>query len=130
MWFQVLLLLAMVFFGHLFIPEEEDHIDTIIGSNWEAKYSSSDRSTIAWGVWSGLLTEQPVYSSTYEQYHIYSRHSTFIFNLYALLTIFNSLNCRRLEDNHFNIFMGFNIVNVLMFIFVMIVHVVALQFGG
>jgi len=32
--FQVAILLIVMLFGHLFIPEFQDSIDVIIGSNW------------------------------------------------------------------------------------------------
>ena len=38
------------------------------------------------------------YQPTYEKYHVYSRHLTFVFNLFVLMQVFNFFNCRKIND--------------------------------
>jgi hypothetical protein len=47
--FQIIVLLVLLFAGHLFIPEFKDGFDSVIGSDLEAKYFNGAEGTIADG---------------------------------------------------------------------------------
>ena len=46
--FQIGILIIIVFFGPAFIPESPDNVDSIIGTNWSAKYNDDTKTTICW----------------------------------------------------------------------------------
>ena len=56
----------MLFFGHYFIPESEDEVDGIIGDDWAAKYLSSGKRTICWGIKENIFgAGKPTYGDTF-----------------------------------------------------------------
>lgn len=55
--YQIIVLIVVVFFGHMLIPEDMDDVDKIIGNDWSAKYNDDTKTTIAWGVKESILTE-------------------------------------------------------------------------
>jgi magnesium-transporting ATPase (P-type) len=67
----------------------------------------------------------PLFGESYEphfkKYHVYSRHLTFVFNVFVFLQIFNFFSCRKINDE-LNIFSGLfsNYIFWLMFIFIVI----------
>jgi len=103
---QLFVLIAVMLTGHLWIPETVDQMDSIIGSDWSAKYSDSQRTLIANGLFSNPLIHSLSYSTAYLQYGIHSRHLTIVFNIFALMQIFNCLNCRKTKDRLINILEG------------------------
>ena len=100
---QTLVLLLVMFTGHQWIPEVSDEMDSIIGSNWSAKYHSVEKTLVANGLYNNPLLDTPSYQTSYNTYGIPSRHLTVVFNIFALMQIFNSINCRKIKDNLINI---------------------------
>lgn len=103
---QAFVLVVVMLLGHLIIPETVDEFDSTIGVNWAAKYSDSSLSFVANGLSSNPLLNTPSYTSTYKTYDVHSRHLTVVFNIYALMQIFNFLNCRKTKDKMINIVEG------------------------
>lgn len=96
--FQILVLLILLFGGHLFIPEFKDGFDSVIGSDLEAKYFNGiAEGTIADGRFYAINGEVG-YLQWFKKYHNYSRHFTFIFNTFVFLQIFNFVCCRKIKD--------------------------------
>ena len=95
--FQICILLIVFFFGHMFIPESVDDVDGVIKEDWSAKYHDVFRTTVCWGAWESILTEENVYNEKFDKYGIHSRHLTIVFNIYALMQLFNYFNCRKIE---------------------------------
>lgn len=86
----------MLAFGHQFLPESFDNVDSIIGTNWQAKYSSIEMNKVASGLYKNNLVPTYSYEQTFNTYGIHSRHLTIVFNTYALMQIFNYFNCRKI----------------------------------
>lgn len=104
---QVCLILIVLIFGPTFIPEEMDRIDEIIGSNWSAKYNGLDKLTVCSGIYNSIFNNRvEIYTLVISQYGIYSRHMTFIFNLFVLMQFVNYLNCRSSNSNSHNFLEG------------------------
>jgi Ca2+ transporting ATPase len=97
--FQIIVLLVIVFAGEMFIPEYPDDFDNEIGTDLGVKYHNGivNGGTIRSGraiYVNGDLDYLPIY----EQYHVHSRHYTFVFNTFVMLQVFNFLNSRKLGD--------------------------------
>lgn len=92
--------------GHLMIPESTDEVDSIIGASWAAKYSDATKRFVANGLTNNPLLDTSSYSSVFNAYGVHSRHLTVVFNIYALMQIFNFLNCRKTKDKMINIVEG------------------------
>ena len=121
--------MIVILFGHLFIPEDVDNVDDILGDDWQYKYNDVTKTTIAWGVEYGILSEVKIYQG-YESYGIHSRHMTIVFNIYTLMLIFNFFNCRKSDDNEFNIFSNFNCPSLICLFLSLCLQVLCVQFGG
>ena len=97
--FQIIIVLILTFSGELFIPEYEGNIDqTTFAGHPEYKFHNG---IIPGTVRSGrfiYITGEDDYKPIYEEYKIYSRHFTFIFNTFVMMQIFNFLNCRKLHE--------------------------------
>ena len=103
---QTLVLFTVMFTGHTWIPEISDEMDSIIGSDWSAKYSNSDKTLVASGLYSNPLLDSTSYINSFNTYGMGSRHLTIVFNIFALMQIFNCLNCRKVKDILINILEG------------------------
>lgn len=100
---QILILIVLIFWGELFIPEYADSTDltTYAGHlDWKWKDGVSG-GTICSGRFI-TITGNDDYKTAFDEIGIYSRHFTFIFNTFVMLQIFNFINCRKIHDEvHF-----------------------------
>lgn len=95
--YQIGLLLFLVLFGQHFLPEYPDQYDDMIGTDLAAKYYQGQaEGTMASGLFHPLSGES--YEPHFNKYHIYSRHLTFVFNVFVFLQIFNFFSCRKIND--------------------------------
>lgn len=96
--FQMTVLILLLFLGPQFLPEAPDAFDAEIGGDLSAKYYR--------GVAEGTMTEgtfytiggASLYKEHFDKYHVYSRHITFIFNTFVFMQVFNFFCCRRIND--------------------------------
>ena len=93
---QLMILLILTFLSDSFLPEFPDEFDIILkGDNMlGCKYNGSL-------VRSGrgiFLAGSADYEICFRKYHVFSRHFTFIFNVFVMLQVFNFLNARKLND--------------------------------
>jgi Ca2+ transporting ATPase len=96
--YQLIVMLIIIFSGELWIPESPDAFDAIIGSNLSAKYYNG---IVGGTVCSGrfyFVAGGNDYFNVYQQYQVYSRHFTFIFNAFVMMQLFNFINSRKLHD--------------------------------
>lgn len=97
--FQVLILLILVFFGENFIPEYVDSYDsTTFAANPAWKWHQG---IIGGTVRSGRMVTvsgEYDYKTIFDDTGVYSRHFTFIFNTFVMMTMFNFINSRKLHD--------------------------------
>ncbi len=97
--FQFLVVVVLVFAGEYFIPEYKDDYDNgKFLNNPGAKWHDA---TIGGTVRSGRMLKingDDDYEPIYDEYKVYSRHFTFIFNTFVMMQIFNFLNCRKLHE--------------------------------
>jgi hypothetical protein len=84
--------------GHEFLPESADAFDNIIGTNWQAKYSNSNKDRVVSGLIENFMLSVPSYSASFDSYGVYSRHLTIVFNTFALMQMFNYFNCRKIRS--------------------------------
>lgn len=118
--FQILVLLFLVLYGQRFLPEYADEYDNMIGTDLSAKYfNGQPDGTMAGGLFHPLSGES--YEPHFLKYHVYSRHLTFVFNVFVFLQIFNFFSCRKINDE-LNLFSGLgnNPIFWLMFAFIVI----------
>jgi Ca2+ transporting ATPase len=117
--YQIALLLFLVVEGQKFLPEYRDGYDDLIGTDLEAKYYLGQvEGTMANGLDHPLWGDFS-YATFFDKYHVYSRHLTFVFNVFVFLQIFNFFNCRRIYDE-LNLLTGLftNYIFWLMFAFI------------
>ena len=104
--FQIIVMLVILFAGDLFIHEFPDDFDTSYPNDLQAKYRNGVvlGGTIRSG--RGIFPDGKAdYKTIHDTYHTYSRHYTFIFNVFVMMQIFNFLNSRKLGDE-LNVFEG------------------------
>lgn len=53
-----------------------------------------------------------------------------VFNLFALMQMFNYFNCRKLRPDQINIFAGIRIINVTIFVAIVALQAAFITFGG
>ena len=95
--FQIAVLLFLVLYGQRFLPEYADEYDNLIGADLSAKYfNGQPDGTMAGGLFHPLLDES--YEPHFLKYHVYSRHLTFVFNVFVFLQVFNFFSCRKIND--------------------------------
>jgi hypothetical protein len=58
---QLFVLVAVMFTGHLWIPESYDQMDAVIGTDWSAKYSDSAQTLISNGLFTNPLLDSTSY---------------------------------------------------------------------
>lgn len=96
--FQLVILLILIFFGQMIIPEFKDGFDGRIGQDLAAKYLNGvPESTVADGKFY-TISGQENYKQWFDKYRNHSRHFTFIFNTFVFLQVFNFICCRRIKD--------------------------------
>lgn len=97
--FQVLILVILVFWGETFIPEYVDAYDTsVFAGHPEWKWHNG---IVGGTVRSGRMITvggNYDYKTIFDDTGIYSRHFTFIFNTFVMMTLFNFINSRKLHD--------------------------------
>jgi Ca2+ transporting ATPase len=97
--FQVLILVILVFWGERFIPEFVDSYDTsVFAGHPEWKWHNG---IVGGTVRSGRMTTiggSYDYRTIFDDTGIYSRHFTFVFNTFVMMTLFNFINSRKLHD--------------------------------
>ena len=97
--FQIIVMMVLVFLGDRFIPEYPGKFDgTVFEGHPEYKYSNNgEGSTVRSGRFNYINGEND-YGDIHDEFHIYSRHFTFIFNTFVMMQVFNFLNCRKLHE--------------------------------
>lgn len=119
--FQLVILLILTFAGPAFIPEYEDHFDTVLlamttddetrlrdkgytGSmGLGIKYEDGSLNTVRSGRRFDYSGNDPDYPKTLDKEYSPSRHFTFIFNAFVMMQVFNFINARKIHDE-FNTF--------------------------
>ena len=96
--FQTCLLMFLLILGPQFLPEYPDQFDKLIGTNLAAKYNHGIAGgTMASGLFHPLFGGTS-YSASFNRYHVYSRHLTFVYNVFVFMQVFNFFNCRKIND--------------------------------
>lgn len=92
------ILLFLTVKGQTFLPEYADDFDKIIGSDLEAKYYHGQlEGTMVSGLYHPIGNDYS-YEPYFKKYDIYSRHFTFLYNVFVFFQIFNFFNCRKIND--------------------------------
>jgi Ca2+ transporting ATPase len=97
--FQLIVILILLFLGDLFIPEYLDSYDTTIFLQ-HPEYKWKD-GIIGGTVRSGKMiyvNGDADYQDIYNEFRVFSRHFTFIFNTFVMMQVFNFINCRKLHE--------------------------------
>jgi Ca2+ transporting ATPase len=97
--YQIAVLVVLIFFGETFIPEERDALDdqTLYIANPQYKWYNG---VVGGTVCSGrfyTLSGGDDYVTAFNDTHNYSRHFTFIFNVFVLMQVFNFINARKIH---------------------------------
>jgi Ca2+ transporting ATPase len=95
---QIIIMVILVFWGELFIPEAADTSYEIFWDHPEWMWRNGE---VGGTVCSGRMSTiagQDDYKTCFDKTGIYSRHFTFIFNAFVMLQIFNFVNCRKIHD--------------------------------
>lgn len=69
-----------------------------------------------------------MYIKTFEEYGIYSRHFTFIYNLFVLMQFLNYFNCFNIGEK--SIFKALSVQSIIGFIAAFTLHVLTVFVGG
>jgi len=97
--FQIIVIMVLVFAGENFIPEYEDsYYSGIFKLHTEYKWRDG---IIGGTVRSGRMktvSGAPDYEIVFDQYRIFSRHFTFVFNTFVMMQVFNFVNCKKLHE--------------------------------
>ena len=97
--FQIIVIMVLVFAGEKFIPESTDSYDTgIFAAHPEYKWHNG---VVGGTVRSGrfkFVNGSSDYEPIYQEYRIFSRHFTFVFNTFVMMQVFNFLNCKKLHE--------------------------------
>jgi Ca2+ transporting ATPase len=97
--FQIVVMVIIVFWGENFIPEYSDSYDTGIFANHpEYKWLNG---VVGGTVCSGRFYQingNSDYHTVFNSTKIYSRHYTFVFNVFVMMQVFNFLNARKLHE--------------------------------
>jgi Ca2+ transporting ATPase len=101
--FQFTVMIILIFWGELFIPEYSDSYDsTIFAANPSEKwYNGIVGGTVRSGRFHTIVGGDD-YITVYDATHVYSRHFTFIFNAFVMMQVFNFLNARKLHEEVFH----------------------------
>ena len=97
--FQIIVMIVLVFAGDSFIPEYVDSYDTtIFAAHPEYKWKDG---IIGGTVRSGRfkhINGDDDYADIFQEYRIFSRHFTFIFNTFVMMQVFNFINAKKLHE--------------------------------
>ena len=97
--YQLTVLLVLIFAGEYIIPEYVDKYDsTLFASNPEHKWLDG---IVGGTVRSGrlkMVDGSDDYMPVYEEFQLYSRHFTFIFNAFVMMQVSNFVNCKKLHE--------------------------------
>jgi Ca2+ transporting ATPase len=102
--FQLIVMIILIFWGELIIPEYVDSYDSSIFAQdpslkW---YNGIVGGTVRSGRFHTIQGGDD-YITVYDATQVYSRHFTFIFNTFVMMTVFNFLNARKLHEEVFNL---------------------------
>ena len=102
--FQLIVMIILIFWGELIIPEYVDSYDsTIFAQDPSHKwYNGIVGGTVRSGRFQTIQGGDD-YKTVYDATQVYSRHFTFIFNTFVMMTVFNFLNARKLHEEVFNL---------------------------
>jgi len=106
--YQLIVMIILIFWGELFIPEYVDSYDsTIFAHDPSLKWHNGIvGGTVRSGRFQTIMGADD-YVTVYDSTQVYSRHFTFIFNTFVMMTVFNFLNARKLhEEVFFSLFSG------------------------
>lgn len=97
--YQLLMIMILVFLGENFIPETPDDFDNLIAPNFSYKYKGGVvGGTVASGRLWGIFSNKKDYAIAMAEYGVPSRHFTVVFNSFVMMQIFNFFNSRKLYD--------------------------------
>ena len=102
--YQLTVMLIVVFMGEKFIPEYVDDHDFVTDPNdhylGHPEYKWLD-GIVGGNICSGrfyYINGKPDYATTFNATNNYSRHFTFVFNVFVMMQVFNFLNARKLQE--------------------------------
>lgn len=128
---QVSLIIMVLAFGPSFIPEDSDPVDSIIESDWSAKYNSELKQTVCSGIYDNVFNHrEEVYARVIRDYGIHSRHMTFIFNLFVIMQFVNYFNCRNLGNFYGNFVEGITLGSVICLLTAVGLQILIIFVGG
>lgn len=97
--FQLAVMISLVFLADSFIPEYPGSYDTTYFLDHpEYKYKDGIMGGTVRSGRFNYINGTKDYYPIYEEFRIYSRHFTFIFNTFVMMQVFNFLNCRKLHE--------------------------------
>lgn len=97
--FQVIIMIAIIFFGEKFIPEYVDDLDQnpLYIANPSFKwYQGIVGGTVCSGRFYWINGDSD-YENIFKATKYYSRHYTFVFNTFVMFQIFNFINSRKIH---------------------------------
>lgn len=132
--YQLVIVMLLVFLGEWFLPEFPDDFDSLLGSSsLQCKYNGGvvDGGKVASGRLYGVFSSVPQYKSVLELYRVPSRHFTIVFNTFVMMQVFNFFNCRKLQDE-LNVLEGLtkNWLFLAVVILICCLQVVIVTFGS
>lgn len=97
--YQLIVMLVLIFYGDSFIPEYADSYDeTVFSGHPEYKWANG---VVGGTVRSGrffTISGSDDYETVFLATGTYSRHFTFIFNVFVMMQVFNFINARKLHE--------------------------------
>jgi len=97
--FQFIIIMILIYAGEKIIPEFEDSYDTtIFKAHPEYKWHNG---IVGGTIRSGRMktvSGDADYSTIYDEFRIFSRHYTFIFNTFVMMQVFNFVNSKKLHE--------------------------------
>lgn len=100
------------------------------GFEWSDKYANPSKKTVANGLYVNILFDTSSYWYSWMNWQVFSRHITIVYNTFALMQIFNYLNCRKLIENDVNVLEGWRVINFLLFMATIVLQFLFIQYGG
>ena len=126
--FQVIILITLLFTGEYIIPEFADDYDTSDGFQTSYKYTETGMARSGRMIY---IDGTDDYQSIYDTTSVYSRHFTFIFNVFVMMQVFNFVNSRKIYDE-INIFENIT-VNWLfpaIVLIILVLQIILVTFAG
>lgn len=97
--FQLTVIMVIVFSGEKWIPEARDEYDDkeFLGKPELKWHNGEIGGTVRSGRFYQLNGDEDFYP-IHKEYNMYSRHFTFVFNTFVMMTVFNFINARKIHD--------------------------------